>query len=317
MNNRRQLLEVHDNDYGFDVTRVLAKEGILSEKLPMVSVVIPYYETGAIFERCLHFLYDAIANYPGKIEVIAVDDGSPTKPIQNYTSDYPGIHIISLQQNQGRTEARNTGLAAATGEIILFLDSDILVDDRLINNHIKLHLVSTGQRKKAICVSFFEFIDDTSPKIAQPYLKSADIVSNDFRLDCTYGATWIGEDGDKQYIGQHIRLVEETDNFKTWHGQYKAWMLPNMVLGGAFSVQKKEIDAIGGFDPRFVGYGFTETSAVTRMIAERNNVVVPCTVGGALHIEDPAVNVPQEEKDRIFKQKRDFYFNTFLLEDIT
>jgi hypothetical protein len=113
-----------------------------------------------------------------------------------------------------------------------------------------------------------------------------------------------------------MNLVDETQNLRSWKGQYKAWMLPNMVLGGAFSVAKEEIDAVSGFDPRFTGYGFTETSAVTRMVAERNNVVIPCLAGGAIHIEDESVNVSRDEKDEIFKKKHDFYFNTFLTEEL-
>lgn len=91
-------------------------------------------------------------------------------------------------------------------------------------------------------------------------------------------------------------------------------MLPNMVLGGAFSVNRSEILLIDGFDKRFRGYGFTGTSAVTRMVAERGNFVIPCLQGGALHIDDEDVNVSREEKDRIFKRKHDFYFNIFLME---
>ncbi len=316
MRTRRKLLETHDNDYGFDVANVLTEKISSNIDLPMVSVVIPYYETGDIFDRCLHFLYNAIANYSGRVEVVVVDDGSRMRPLVDHVAHYSDIRPIFLQQNSGRTEARNTGLSAATGEIILFLDSDVLIDDQLINNHIKLHLSTRPRGKKSVCISFFEFTNKSSKKLAQSYLKSENFTYNDFRIDCIYESTWIGCDDDKQYIGEHMRLIEETNNLRAWHGQYKAWMLPNMVLGGAFSVYKREIDAVGGFDSRFVGYGFTETSAVTRMISERDNVVVPCIVGGGIHIEDEVINIPQVEKDNIFRIKHDFYFNTFLLEEV-
>jgi hypothetical protein len=204
----------------------------------------------------------------------------------------------------------------ATGDVVFILDSDVLIDEKVIINNIKLHVMCMKQGLSGICVNFFEFTDKSDRRQALESLKPEDLSINDFRLDCVYGKTWIGCDDDKQYIGQRIRLLNETDNFRKWHGQYKAWMLPNMVLGGAFSVLRREINAIGGFDNRFKGYGFTETSAVTRMVAERGNVVTPNVIGGGLHLEDEETNLSRNEKDIIFKEKHDFYYNTFLKEVI-
>lgn len=311
---RRQMLESHDNDYGFDAVEILSREKTV-ETYPGVSVVIPYYETGKIFERCLHFLENAIEAYPGKVDVIVVDDGSLKRPLGKYSNSEKWLKCVVLPHNQGRTAARNEGLAHSNSEIILFMDSDILVDDQIILNHAKLQVAATKNKKKAICVSFFEFTNLADKRIYSESILSKDLRLNDFRIACTYGPTWIGCEEDKKYIGQHIKLIQETDGLRLWKGQYKAWMLPNMVLGGAFSVDRSEILAVDGFDVRFQGYGFTETSAVTRMVAERSNVVIPCLDGGALHIEDESVNVLREEKDRIFKMKHDFYFNTFLTEE--
>ncbi len=316
MATRQELLNNHNNDYGFDVQDILFKP-IGAEKLPLVSIVIPYYETGEIFNRCLYFLTQAISRYPGDNEIIVIDDGSVQKTALSYTGDFKNIKTIVFKNNRGRTEARNAGLLAAKGKVIFFLDSDILVDEDLVINHIKLHLESLRRNLKAICVGFFEFTDTKSKKIVKTRLAKQDIDINDFRIDCMYGATWIGCENDKQYIGQHLQLVNETQNFRSWKGQYKAWVLPNMVLGGVFSVIKEEIYAVGAFDFRFKGYGFTETSAVTGMIAERGNVVVPCLVGGAIHVEDDSVNLSQTAKDEIFKKKHNFYFNTFLKEEVS
>ncbi len=314
MTTRRELLEKHNNDYGFDMHDILSAR--LGTQLPVVSIVIPYYETGENFSRCFYFLQKAAEKYPGRSEVIVVDDGSVKKPLTNYVSNSKTINAITLESNRGRTEARNIGLSAAKGEIVLFLDSDVLIDENLIINHVKLHIESLRHDMKAICVGFFEFTDARSKKITKGRLKESDIGVNDFRIDCTYGATWIGCEDDKQFIGQRMRLVDETQQFKDWQGQHKAWMLPNMVLGGAFSVVREEINAVRAFDSRFTGYGFTETSAVTKMVAERSNVVIPCLAGGAIHIEDEDTNVPRDKKNEIFKKKHDFYFNVFLEEEI-
>lgn len=310
---RRQMLETHNNNYEFDVAETLSKENPI-ETYPSVTVVIPYYETGEIFERSLHFLANAIAKYRGDVEVIVVDDGSQKRPLAKYENGQSWLKCIVLASNQGRTAARNKGLADSSGDIVLFMDSDILVDELTIVNHVKLHNATLKNNRKAICVTFFEFTFLNDERIYSERILKRNLRLNDFRIECTYGSTWIGCEEDKKYIGQHIKLVEETNGFKSWKGQYKVWMLPNMVLGGAFSVNRSEILAVAGFDARFKGYGFTETSAITRMVAERLNVVVPCLDGGALHIEDESVNVSREEKDEIFKVKHDFYFNIFLEE---
>jgi glycosyltransferase involved in cell wall biosynthesis len=312
---RRQKLQSHDNNYAFNVAEILSKDNFVGT-YPNVSVVIPYYETGEIFERCLHFLANAVEMYQGKVEVIVVDDGSLKRPLAKYENGPKWLECIVLASNQGRTAARNKGLAHSSGDIVLFMDSDILVDEQIIVNHVKLHNAALKNNMKAICVTFFEFTSLNDERIYSERIIKRDLKLNDFRIECTYGPTWIGCEEDKKYIGQHIKLVEETSGFKSWKGQHKAWMLPNMVLGGAFSVIRREILAVNGFDARFQGYGFTETSAVTRMVAERSNVVVPCLDGGALHIEDESVNVSREEKDQIFKIKHDFYFNTFLAETV-
>ncbi|MDB5179902.1 MAG: hypothetical protein JWN12_534 [Candidatus Saccharibacteria bacterium] len=311
MKTRYELLQDHINDYGFSVEEI-------SDNTPSdisISVVVPYFNTGDIFQRTLYFLHQSILDYGSPVEVIIIDDGSQVKPLDRSwlkNGERPIFHT----ENKGRTEARNTGIAAATGEVIFFMDSDILVETSTIKQHVILHCEAVKRGMKAIIISFFEFTSKNDQRINYLSLTASDLHLNDFRLDCTYEASWIGCEEDKAYIGQHLQLVKETSNLRDWRGQYKAWMLPNMILGGAFSVIKSEIVAVNGFDTRFAGYGFTETSAVTKMVTERNNVVIPSLNGGALHIEDEEINLPKSQKDEIFKDKHNFYFNVFLKEEV-
>ena len=96
MTSRRELLERHVNDYGFDVNDVLSRP-INMIKLPSVSIVIPYYETGENFGRCLYFLKRAISKYPSSCEIIVVDDGSTRKPMINYINNQKeSLVIVSI-----------------------------------------------------------------------------------------------------------------------------------------------------------------------------------------------------------------------------
>lgn len=98
-----------------------------SSPKPLVSVVIPVYNVEKFLAECL----DSVVNQTLRdIEIICVDDESPDNSIyilQEYAAKDERIKIIR-QKNQGLGGARNTGLKAAEGECITFLDSDDWLD---------------------------------------------------------------------------------------------------------------------------------------------------------------------------------------------
>jgi len=89
---------------------------------PRISVVVCAYNAEPTIQECL----DAAMrlDYPD-YEVIVVDDGS-TDATADLVRDYP-VHLISTE-NRGLSNARNTGLDVADGEIIAYLDSDAYPD---------------------------------------------------------------------------------------------------------------------------------------------------------------------------------------------
>lgn len=90
--------------------------------VPRVSVVIPCY-------RQAHFLGEALesvlAQTTPAAEIIVVDDGSPddTHGVAAQYADCETVQYLR-QTNQGLPGARNTGLHAATGDYVVFLDAD-------------------------------------------------------------------------------------------------------------------------------------------------------------------------------------------------
>jgi GT2 family glycosyltransferase len=92
-------------------------------RAPFVSVIVCSYNGGSTLASCLDSL--GKLNYPG-YEVILVDDGS-TDDTSYIAAQFPWVRYIH-QSNQGLSQARNTGGAAAKGEVFAYTDSDCMVD---------------------------------------------------------------------------------------------------------------------------------------------------------------------------------------------
>lgn len=88
-----------------------------------VSVVVPVYNVEKYLRTCLDFI---VAQTLREIEIICVNDGSTDGSLailEEYAKEDARIKIIS-QENRGLSGARNTGMDAATGEYVAFVDSD-------------------------------------------------------------------------------------------------------------------------------------------------------------------------------------------------
>ncbi len=92
-------------------------------RAPFVSVIICSYNGGRTLGACLDSL--GKLNYPD-YEIILVDDGS-TDDTRDIAEQFPHVRYI-YQENHGLSHARNTGAAAAKGEVFSYTDSDCMAD---------------------------------------------------------------------------------------------------------------------------------------------------------------------------------------------
>ncbi|MBD8488383.1 glycosyltransferase family 2 protein [Echinicola sp. CAU 1574] len=106
------------------------------ENKNLVSVIIPCYNQG----KYLRETVISVLNSSHKpLEIIIVNDGSTDDSLmiaQEIQQEFPQIEIID-QENGGVSSARNTGIEAAKGEIILPLDGDDLISDNYIEEAVK------------------------------------------------------------------------------------------------------------------------------------------------------------------------------------
>lgn len=89
--------------------------------LPMVSVIVPSYNSKGTIMACINSI--KASDYPGKMEIIVVDDGS-TDGSKEMLGHVPGIHFMVLEKNLGKSGAINSALKIAKGEVIACVDSD-------------------------------------------------------------------------------------------------------------------------------------------------------------------------------------------------
>ena len=90
--------------------------------MPIVSVIIPAYNTAAFIAASLESVF---AQTLSDFEVIVINDGSPdTTELEQVLAHYLGRIIYLKQENRGPGAARNLGIRQARGEYIAFLDSD-------------------------------------------------------------------------------------------------------------------------------------------------------------------------------------------------
>jgi len=132
-------------------------------ELEDVSVVIPTYRRADTLRHTLAAI--ASQDYPAdRYEVLVVDDG-PDPATKAVVAEFEGgpARITYLPQpNAGVAAARNHGARAATGDILIFLDDDIVVEP----SHIRDHLSARAGRGDCLVNGHWEFSPETMAALA-------------------------------------------------------------------------------------------------------------------------------------------------------
>lgn len=95
------------------------------------SVIIPVYNVKNYLSKCVNSVLNQTYN---DFEIILIDDGSTdgsSELCDKYNRDNSQVHVFH-QKNQGVASARNLGIEQASGDYILFLDSDDWIDPKTI-----------------------------------------------------------------------------------------------------------------------------------------------------------------------------------------
>ena len=152
-----------------------------------ISIIIPIYNVEKYLAKCI----DSVINQDyEKVQIVLVNDGTTDNSVaiaQKYVDENDNVILIS-QKNQGLGGARNTGMKAASGKYILFVDSDDYIEQGCISR-----LVTEAEEKQLdILQAGFNKVDDSGAVLMTETCECVDVVMEGSRFlqenNAIYGA---------------------------------------------------------------------------------------------------------------------------------
>ena len=153
----------------------------------MVSVIIPIYNVSPYVERCL---YSVLNQTYEDLDLILIDDcgtDNSMNIVSNIIEKYVGnkkISVFKHERNRGLSAARNTGIKNATGDYLLFLDSD----DEIPLNAVEMMLEPTKENLDFVVGNIKVFGSDMFRFNFS--LPSGLVIGNDSILDSYIEGKW-------------------------------------------------------------------------------------------------------------------------------
>lgn len=231
---------------------------------PILSIIIPIYNVEPYLDRCMK----SVLNQTLKdIEIILVDDGSPDgcpAMCDSYKEKDARIKVIH-KPNGGLGLARNSGLEAASGKYVAFLDSDDFVDLDYYEQ-----LVSSAEAHQSdMCIAGFtdEFFTKSAayPNIyAGKIFRKPDTV--EIVLRSMIGADKKGEDDMGMSVWKNIYSKELIDRFNLKFVSEREYISEDIIFNIGFLGKAEKVCIIDS-----VGYHYchNENSLTTRYKADR------------------------------------------------
>jgi len=200
----------------------------------VLSIIIPSFNTKIVLEGCLNSIHKYTKNL--KYEIILIENGSKDGSLQyikEYKKTHPEVILIDAGENLGFGKANNLGAKKASGEYLLFLNSDTLLFDNALK----------------------EAVDD---------------VKNNTKTGI-YSCRLLNSDKSIQASGGHFPnlinlyawqlFIDDLPIIGTWipsfHPQKSAYdkdRQMDWVTGAFMIIPKKVFDEVGGFDENIFMY---------------------------------------------------------------
>ena len=294
-----QIVQEHSNDYSVleEVYRTMTGGELVGE--PFISpryapceitlstsVVIPAWNARDTIEQCLIAIEQSSFNrgYPHLLEVIVVDDGSSDGTWELLTHSQLDLNLKAVQQtHHSRAHAMNTGISIAEGDVIISCDADIILCPFSIGELVKRH-----QALENVLLIGFRFdVDPHDPPIHPSVLReNLPGFLPEFYGDNRVAFHRPGWPENLCVESNHLKQLGHGKQFWVTDGHTPdgdSWDLPRMVYGALFSLPRDDLRQMGGYDERFYGWGYEDTTVGARALG-LGNFIVPVYSAVGLHV---------------------------------
>ena len=189
------------------------KYNLTMEDKIIVSIIIPVYKVETYIHRCLESIFHQ--EIEGTLlECIIVDDCSPDNSIaiaKKLIESYSGnilFRIIAHSKNSGLSAARNTGIRAAKGDFLIFVDSDDYLEDNSI--HTMLQALKQHPEADSVVCNYYDCKEKKVPFPIETYeyLPNKDVIMERFYETKIKSAAWNKIVRREQIINNNIFFVE-------------------------------------------------------------------------------------------------------------
>jgi len=199
----------------------------------LVSVIIVNYNVKYFLGQCLASVQNALVEV--EAEIIVVDNASADDSCTYLKTRFPFVKLIENKTNTGFAKACNAGAAIASGEFILFLNPDTLVDENAIKESIAF--IKTKKNAGAVGV---QMIDGSGKFLPESKRAFPSIISSFYKLTGLATLFSSSKKINKYGLGNlNKNEIHEVD-----------------ALCGAFMLMYKNVFTVcNGFDENFFMYG--------------------------------------------------------------
>ena len=237
-----------------------------------VTVVLPCFQGQEALD--LTFAGLAAQTYPSDLlEVVVADDGSSPPITVPPGAPFEARVVAQVHDGFGLARARNMGAASATGEVLVFLDCDMVPEPELVEAHARWHHV----HDRALTLGFRRHVDFDG--ISPVDLAAAGSVEAAVAGRSVSSPQWI------EFHMSHTYDLTSTDDD-----------LFRIVTGGNLGVRRGFFDEVGGFDGSFNQWGGEDTEMGYRAF-NRGGLLVPERRALAWHQGEGASGPDPAEKE--------------------
>lgn len=208
---------------------------------PLLSVIIVTYNAGAFLHNCLTSVFSQQTGFP--FEVIIVDNASTDGSLKRVSATFPQARIVRNGTNRGFASANNQGIEIATGDILLLLNPDTVLQGEVFQPMVDYFAVDpvAGVVGPKILNA-----DGSLQRTGVAFPRIWNVFCELFFLDILFPSTRI--------FGRHRRLYENPETIV--EAEY--------LQGSCLFIRRSAISESGNLDERFHLY-FEETDLCFRI----------------------------------------------------